>query len=113
VRREIVWIFTNALNNANLEQLKILFEKKIVGFFGKIIEDDGDVKTQENALRGIWKILLGFKVWRIEELSLLEKNELIGKIEKLQYHPNLQIYELATKILKHFENEEEDGIVSD
>ncbi len=107
MRREIAWIFSNALNNANQEQLEILFEKNLMGFFGKIIEDDWDFKMQEIEVRGIWKILNLPRFSRDYCLSLMKQNGIIEKIEKLKYHPNPQINELVMKILEYANVEEE------
>ncbi len=64
MKKEIAWVLSNALTCANKDQLRILLDKKIVEYFGQIIEQEKDL--QELGLRGI-KDILYFAEWRVPE----------------------------------------------
>jgi len=96
-------VFKNALENANKEQLKILFEERMLEFFGKLIEE---VSLQEIGLEAIWK-MLNLEAAQAPEgftkascWALLRLNKILPVIEELQESPNSRVCELAAKILE-------------
>jgi len=91
--------------------LRVLFEKKIIEYFGKIIEEEG---LQELGLRGI-KEILSLAEWKAPEgfssafcWTLLEQNNIVTAIEKLKDHVNLRLGELAQQILEYNGCEEQE-----
>ncbi len=110
MRKEIAWVLSNALTSANRDQLRILFDKKIIEYFGQIIEQEKGL--QELGLRGI-KDILYLEERRAPEgfsgafcWSLLEQNNIVTTVEKLKDHANFEIAGLAMQILGYNETEE-------
>ncbi len=92
MRREVAWIFKNVMTNPTSEQLKILLEKNVLEYFGKLVEDPDD-SLQEIGLTGI-QIISGSG----EKATFLEKTRTIEVIEKLQGHAT-RISKLTSEIL--------------
>ena len=96
VRREVAFTFFNALKNANQEQVRALIDKGMVEYFGKLLEEEGDMNIPGIGLRGIKEMLsTGAICWSILE----EESNIMMAIERLQNSENLQIAELTCGVL--------------
>ena len=110
MKKEIAWVFSNPIHGANQDQLRVLFDKKIIEYFGKIIEEEG---LQEIGLRGI-KDILNLAMWKAPEgfssafcWTLLEQNNIVASVEKLKGHANFEIAQLVQQILDYKDPEEQ------
>lgn len=98
MRREVAFTFYNAIKNANQEQLRVLCEKGIVEYFGKLLEEEGDMNVPAIGLRGIKEMLsIGAIYW-----ENLAECHLLSGIERLQNSANSQIAELTVEIIEKF-----------
>ena len=101
-------MLNNGIKNGNQGQLEILFERGIIEYMGRFIQEEGDVGMQELGLRGIFEIL-SLQGERVPEgfskgafKMMLEENNVMRMIEGLQDHMNSEIVGFVNKILDGF-----------
>jgi len=106
IRREATWVLSNATNNGTPEQMEKLIKFGVMDCFIHLLDSE-DAKTVAVVLEATNNILTcGAKlVDRIGEnifLNYLDAKGGTKKIEKLQEHPNDEVYVKALKILENF-----------
>lgn len=111
VQREAAWVLSNSTKNSNPTQIYRLVELQVLDCFIFLLGAE-DSKTVEVVLEGLNNILNWGAVLASQNktdnqfLVLLEDKGAVERIEKLQTHPNNEVYLKALKILEnHFELE--------
>lgn len=114
-RKEAVYVLHNMCSEVNLSLGTELVKKSIFEVFVKVIEKNVDNSVIELALLSIEKLLhTGEAIREISDVNSMAKkfDEIGGSacLEKLQYHPNNEIYHRALNILeKYFEIKQVDN----
>ncbi|KAJ3438311.1 importin alpha [Anaeramoeba flamelloides] len=110
IRQECCWILSNAINGGDDEQVLNMINESLVEAFADFLEDT-DSKIIRICLESFEKILqLGDHISEIQGsdenkvLTLIEKNEVITKIEKLHQYKKESIQNLSKKISNNFFN---------
>ncbi len=107
MRRESIWVLSNAVNHGNDEQICLLAENQVIDSMVRQLDTD-DSKILVGAWECIKRILLnGVKyIKTMNENPFLNHFDALGvsKIEKLQEHKSEDVYKAAIGILETFYN---------
>lgn len=117
-RKEAAWAITNATSGGTAEQIRYLVDQNCIGPLCDLLTVM-DAKIVQVALNGLENILrLGEQDAKFQNsinpyAVLIEKCFGLDKIEFLQSHENMEIYQKAFDIIEHFfGTEEEDANVA-
>lgn len=112
VKKEAAWAISNATTGGEKKQIDFLLKFNPLPALINLL-DSSDIKIIKVILEGLENILENGEI--SEELHnkntyvlQIEKAGGLEKLEKLQQHPNDEIYESAIKILERFFGAEED-----
>lgn len=112
VQREAVWILSNATKSCRPEQVELMIHQGVMECMIRLLDVE-DAKTVEVILEGLsnildWGAVIANRTGSKDNAFLveLENKGAVAKIEKLQTHPQHEVYQKALKILEnHFELE--------
>jgi len=109
VQREAVWVLTNVAVSGTPSQVMYLVNHGVLEPFCNMLVKR-DTELTEVILDGIYQILIksGEELERVSQM--LEECEGLDKIERLQNHPNKNIYKQALKIIETFFADEDEPI---
>ena len=116
IAREATYVLANACSGGTSEQVKRLVNEGVIECFGSMLQKENIVLV---ALEGLEAILRTGETENSETnpyATRMEEKGIIDYIEKLQEHPNDQVYQKALGILETYfsdENEEDAGVGSD
>ncbi|GJQ68987.1 Kap-alpha1 [Trypoxylus dichotomus] len=117
-RKEAAWAITNATSGGTPDQIRYLVEQNCIGPLCDLLTVM-DIKIVQVALNGLENILrLGDQDAKLNSGTnryavLVEECYGLDKIEFLQSHENMEIYQKAFDIIEHyFGTEEEDARVA-
>jgi importin subunit alpha-1 len=118
IKKEAAWAISNATSGGTSEQIKYLIEQGAIKPLCDLLTCS-DPRIINVALEGLENILkVGYKENSASGLgnpyaNLIDEADGLEKIDKLQNHPNNEVYEKAVKILEtYFDAEEEDEKVA-
>jgi hypothetical protein len=116
VRKEVLWIFSNATRQASPAQMSALDECNILDFFLQYFNKNDDSQNIKIALEGIANTLNQGASMALQEntenpenmfLTKLDDKGGIKLLEDLQQHEDHEIYQKVQKIFeRHFETED-------
>ena len=102
-----MWILSNAIGYANLEQINFLADNRVFEVLSRLLELQEDTKIVILALEAANKLLHRGLEYNKQTgnnpfLDYLDSLGIIKKIEALQEHKSDEVYEAALKILETF-----------
>jgi len=113
VRREALWILSNAVVGCNIDQLIYMFQYRIMDCFCDLLSNE-DAKSVEIAVDSLSQILKKGNILAKTKgcenpfLAELEEKGGVQKIEDLQKHASHDVYEAALRLLeKNYELEDD------
>jgi importin subunit alpha-6/7 len=106
IKKETVWALSNAAAGSKPEQLAKFVQSGIIQALCSLF-DENDVKIVSVALEGLNRVLKcgkeNFMNGDINQFaSIVEQCNGLHKLEKLQQHPTVQIYEKARNMIENY-----------
>jgi len=113
VRREAAWVLANALIKCNIDQLMFMLQYGLLECFCTLLDDTRDAKNLEVVIEGLNAILNKGKEIASQRrcenpfISEFESRGGLEKVQKLQEHENVEVYQAALKLMEgHYELED-------
>lgn len=106
VKREAIWSICNSTKNADANHIALIIEKGIFNIFYVNL----DPNNENSILKTILEALNHILRWGTPETpntpnkfqAHLETSGLLDRIESLQLHPNLQVYQNTSSLIEQF-----------
>lgn len=106
VKREAIWCICNSTKNGDLSHIKLLVDKGILKLFYLNL----DMQMESNMLKTILEGINHILRWGIPEnkdepngfQAYFENEGLIDRLEQLQYHPTLAVYQYVSNIIETY-----------
>lgn len=106
VKREAIWCLCNSTKNADISHIALIVEKGIFGLFYVNL----DMQIESSVLKTILEALNHILRWGIPDnkdspnkfQAHLETSGLIDRLEALQYHPNLSVYQYTSTLIEQY-----------
>lgn len=106
VKREAIWSICNSTKNADISHIGLLVEKGIFNIFYVNL----DMQVEPPVLKTILEALNHILMWGIPESSEapnkfqahLETSGIVDRLQGLQYHANLQVYQFTVSLIEKF-----------